>query len=74
MAAVNKRGVAIGLLAALVCFGLGVGAARLSGSTGATSARPPQILIDGRSVNLLPDASLQLDLRDLQRAADGGAR
>ncbi len=74
MAGMSKRGVAMGLLAGALCFGLGVGASRLAGPPPPASARGPQILIDGRSVNLLPDASLKLDLRDLERTLDGGAR
>jgi hypothetical protein len=67
VAKVSKR--ILYVLAAAACFAVGVGASRWF----APAPRPapePQILIDGRNVQLLPDASLHLEL---PRGFDGGA-
>jgi hypothetical protein len=61
----RRRWIALGLIAGLGCFALGLGAARvLGGSAGTTAAPPvePRIVLDPGSVRLLPDASLHLDL------------
>ncbi len=60
----SRRRIALGLLAGLACFGLGLGAARLLGRSAAPPpAVEPRIVLDPGSVSLLPDASLRLDLR-----------
>ncbi len=66
----SNRSLGLGLLAALACFGVGVGAARLLGPTARDPRPEPQILFDPNSIKLLPDASLRLDL---PRGFDGGA-
>jgi hypothetical protein len=60
----NARRLVMGLLAGLTCFGLGLGAARLLGPPPAPPPPPaePRIMIDTGSLQLLPDASLHLDL------------
>jgi hypothetical protein len=66
----TRRRLGLGILAGLVCFGLGVGAARLLGPAPAppvegqrADAGPePRIVIDPGSIDLLPDASLRLVL------------
>ena len=66
----SKRSVAIGLLAALGCFGLGLGAARWFGPAPRRAPQEPQIVFDPNAIRLLPDASLRLDL---PRGFDAGA-
>ena len=54
-------GIVIGLGAGAACFGLGLAAARM-GATPAGEAKEPRIVIPEGAVQLLPDASLRLDL------------
>ncbi len=68
----SKRSVALALLAAIACFGVGVGAARWLPSSAPEPARQPQIFIDPGRVQLLPDASLHVDLP--RGFEDGGTR
>jgi hypothetical protein len=53
---------ALGVLAGLGCFVLGLGAARFLGTAPASAPVEPRIIIDPRSIQLLPDASLHLEL------------
>jgi hypothetical protein len=55
---------AVGLLAGFGCFALGLGVARLLGPPRAPPPAPPEprIVVDVGSLQLLPDASLRLDL------------
>jgi len=72
MAAMNGRirvRVALGILAGLGCFALGLGAARFF----AVAPPPivaPRIVLDPGAIELLPDASLHLEL---PRGFDAGA-
>lgn len=74
----QKKWVVLGVAAGGLCFGLGVGSARFFGAASppagpdAGAAFPlfppsdagagPRIVIDPDSIQLLPDASLRLDL------------
>jgi len=71
----KRRRIALGLVAGAACFALGIAAARLlAGPTAGPDAAPyvlvsprdagpgPRIVFDPDSVQLLPDASLRLDL------------
>jgi hypothetical protein len=69
MAPMSRRAIALYLLAALACFALGLGASRWFGGQPLGKATEPQIFIDPRSIQLLPDASLHLEL---PRGFDGG--
>jgi hypothetical protein len=60
---------ALGVLAALGCFALGLGAARFLGTAPAPAPVEPRIVLDPGSIRLLPDASLHLEL---PRGFDGG--
>ncbi len=63
MGARSGRRLALGLLAGLACFALGLGAARLLGPASPPQApAEPRIVIDEGTLRLLPDASLHLDL------------
>ncbi len=71
----SRRRTALALMGGLACFGLGLAAARLVGSTGGPATLPPQpaeprIVFDPGSIDLLPDASLHLDL---PRGFDAGS-
>ena len=59
-----RRRIAPAFVGALACFGLGLGAARLVGTVAPTRPPPvePRIVFDPASIELLPDASLHLDL------------
>jgi hypothetical protein len=86
MAAMNggiRLRVALGILAGLGCFALGLGAARLlavapppvtmGDPEGVPQPPPvvaPRIVLDPGAIELLPDASLRLDL---PRGFDSGA-
>jgi len=63
---------AFAVVAGLACFALGLGVARVVGT--AAPPRPPavepRIVFDPASIELLPDASLHLDL---PRGFDAGA-
>jgi hypothetical protein len=58
------RRIALGVAGGLGCFALGLAAARLLGQAPAPAPppSPPRIVIDPASIQLLPDASLRLDL------------
>lgn len=84
MAAMSRRKVLLGVAAGLLCFVAGVSAARFFGvsapaevgraDAGGVSLFPdagPKILFDPDSIQLLPDASLRLDL---PQPFDGGER
>ena len=60
----TRRRIAPAFFGALACFGLGLGAARLVGTAAPTNPAPvePRIVLDPASIELLPDASLHLDL------------
>lgn len=68
MRAMRARWIVLGVLAAAAFFGLGVLSARQAGP--APSAPPasteagvaPRVMIDPDSIQLLPDASLRLEL------------
>jgi hypothetical protein len=77
MAPVRTRWIALGIAAGAACFAGGVAAARLLGGAGAphlpaaadagvslfpADAAGPRIFIDPDTIQLLPDASLRLDL------------
>ena len=53
--------VALGILAGLGCFALGIGAARVLGPASPAPVEP-RIVFDPGSIELLPDASLHLEL------------
>jgi hypothetical protein len=60
----SRRRIGFALLGGLACFALGLGAARFAG-TGAPARAPvvePRIVFDPASIELLPDASLRLEL------------
>jgi hypothetical protein len=61
MAPMIGRRIALGALGGLGCFALGLAAARYFGEK-PPPPLPPRIVIDPASVQLLPDASLHLDL------------
>lgn len=60
----KKRWIVAGLAAGLACFGLGVASSRRAGTVPDVGVSPegPKIFIDPSSIELLPDASLRLDL------------
>lgn len=63
----KRRWIVLAVAGGLACFALGIAASRLLAQAPAPSARPPEpvaprVLIDPDSINLLPDASLRLDL------------
>jgi hypothetical protein len=60
----SRRGTALALMAGLLCFALGLGAARFLGPGPAPQTVPvePRIVFDPASIDLLPDASLHLEL------------
>lgn len=72
----QKRWIALGIAAGAACFAGGVVAARYLGGAGAPPPAPsstgvslfpadaggPRIMIDPDKIELLPDASLRLDL------------
>ena len=60
---------ALGMLAGLGCFVLGLVAARFLGTAPPPAPVEPRIFIDPGSIQLLPDASLHLDL---SLGLDGG--
>ena len=68
MGAMRTRRLALGIVAGLACFGLGVLSARLLGPSTPASTQGddldggPSLLIDPATIRLLPDASLRLDL------------
>jgi hypothetical protein len=62
MIAMIGRWIALGILGAFGCFALGLAAARYFGGEPAAPPLPPRIVIDPASIQLLPDASLRLDL------------
>ena len=53
--------IALGILAGLGCFALGLGAARFLGPASPPPVEP-RIVLDPGSIDLLPDASLHLEL------------
>lgn len=55
-------GIVIGLGAGALCFGLGLGAARLGAPPPRDRPVEPRIFIPEGSLELLPDASLRLEL------------
>jgi hypothetical protein len=57
----SKRALPLYLLAAAACFAVGIAASRWF-APAPRRAPEPQVLIDGRNVQLLPDASLHLEL------------
>jgi hypothetical protein len=61
MGPMSRRGAALGLLAGLLCFALGLAVARFLGPAPAAPVEP-RIVFDPTSIDLLPDASLRLDL------------
>lgn len=58
------RRVFLGILAGLACFALGIGAARLMAPAPGPvpPLTEPRIVLDPGSIQLLPDASLRLEL------------
>ncbi len=63
----SRRGAALALLAGLLCFALGLGAARFffertPEPAPQTVSVEPRIVFDPASIDLLPDASLHLEL------------
>jgi hypothetical protein len=65
----SARSLVLGLCAAALCIGAGVGASRWLAAP--PPRRPgPEIVLDPRSIQLLPDASLRLEL---PRGFDAGA-
>jgi hypothetical protein len=59
----SGRRLGLGLLGGLACFALGLGAARLTGTAApGPSPAAPRIVFDPDTLQLLPDASLHLDL------------
>jgi hypothetical protein len=72
MGAMSRRRIALALLAGLACFALGLGAARFLGMSPPPRPPPvePRIVFDPASIDLLPDASLHLEL---PRGFDAGA-
>jgi hypothetical protein len=62
MGPMSRRGAALGLLAGLLCFALGLVAARFLVPAPQTAPVEPRIVFDPASIDLLPDASLRLDL------------
>jgi hypothetical protein len=68
MGLMSRRGAApwllalLALLAGLLCFALGLGAARFLVPAPQTAPVEPRIVFDPASIDLLPDASLRLDL------------
>jgi hypothetical protein len=73
MGAMSRRRIALALLAGLACFALGLGAARFFGTAAPPQKPPvePRIVFDPGSIELMPDASLRLDL---PRGFDAGDR
>jgi hypothetical protein len=58
----KARWMALGMLAGLGCFVLGLVAARFLGTAPQPAPVEPRILIDPGKIQLLPDASLRLEL------------
>jgi hypothetical protein len=68
MGAMRTRRLTLGIAAGLACFGLGILSTRLlgpaapPGSQGDDLDAGPSIFIDPATIQLLPDASLRLEL------------
>lgn len=58
----TRLGIVLGLLAGLLCFALGLGAARWLGQPPPPARVEPRIVFDPASIQLLPDASLHLEM------------
>lgn len=63
----KRRWIVLAVAGGLACFALGIAASRLLGPSPAPGATEPavaapRVMIDPDSINLLPDASLHLDL------------
>ncbi len=65
----TRRPIVLALCGGLGCFALGLAAARLAG-TAAPRPVEPRIVFDPATLELLPDASLHLEL---PRGFDAGA-